>query len=103
MHIFGYVTDGFQSLNHSVVLNSLVFLGVLVVYVLAGSVPNRLRHMLADSVLQTLRRSTHVPTIARGSNVSTFAGDVGRMPKISYADETWFYLLNTFNYYDNCY
>ena len=34
MHIFGYVTDGFQSLNHSAVLNSLVFLGVLVVYVL---------------------------------------------------------------------
>ena len=28
-----------------------------------GSVPNRLRHMLADSVLQKLRRSTHVPTI----------------------------------------
>ena len=25
MHIFGYVTDGFQSLNHSAVLNSLVF------------------------------------------------------------------------------
>ena len=33
MHIFGYVTDGFQSLNHSAVLSSLVFLGVLVVYV----------------------------------------------------------------------
>ena len=32
MHIFGYVTDGFQSLNHSAVLNLLVFLGVLVVY-----------------------------------------------------------------------
>ena len=31
MHIFGYVTNGFQSLNHSVVLSSLVFLGVLVV------------------------------------------------------------------------
>ena len=30
MHIFGYVTDGFQSLNHSAVLSSLVFLGVLV-------------------------------------------------------------------------
>ena len=34
MHIFGYVTDGFQSLNHSAVLSSPVFLGVLVVYVL---------------------------------------------------------------------
>ena len=31
MHIFGYVADGFQSLNHSAVLSSLVFLGVLVV------------------------------------------------------------------------
>ena len=29
MHIFGYVTDGFQSLNYSAVLSSLVFLGVL--------------------------------------------------------------------------
>ena len=28
MHIFGYVTYGFQSLNHSAVLNSLVFLSV---------------------------------------------------------------------------
>ena len=37
MHIFGYVIDGFQSLNHSAVLSSLVFLGVLVVYVLDWS------------------------------------------------------------------
>ena len=64
MHIFGYLTDGFQSLNHSVVLNSLVFWAFWLFTFLTGSVLNRLWHMLADSVLQTLRRSTHVPTIA---------------------------------------
>ena len=65
MHIFGYVTDGFQSLSHSAVLNWLVFLGGFWLFTfLTGSVSNRLRHMLADSVLQTLRRSTHVQTIA---------------------------------------
>ena len=39
-------------------------MGVLVVFVLDGSVPNRLRHMLPNSVLQMLGRSTHVPAIA---------------------------------------